>query len=184
MSERQRILMQPQVDPSAIDYMLKSTAVTLVCSVVGIFLLPIVLPLTWWYYHRYYANLRVVLTTRDLQIDRGVWNREEKRIPLEKITDLATFQGPIMRYLGIKGLRVETAGQSAGPNSALVRIIGLRETEDFRERVLDQRDRIADQDSAPTEPRPAASTDATLALMKEMHDTMLRIEQRLGEQDR
>lgn len=44
--------------------------------------------------------------------------------------------------------------------------------------------RNVDQDSAPTEPRPAASTDATLALMKEMHDTLLRIEQRLGEQDR
>ncbi len=45
-----------------------------------------------------------------------------------------------MRYLGIKQLSVETAGQSStGP---LVKLLGIINAESFRDQVLQQRDRL------------------------------------------
>lgn len=128
----------------------------------------------WLYYRRYFETLDVVLTTRELQVGRGLWTREEKSIPLEKITDLALYQGPLMRWLGLKGLRVETAGQS-GSGSALVQLVGLANPDDFRDAALDQRDKVTER-MAETEPA-AVPPDRTL---QEIHATLLRIEQAMA----
>jgi putative membrane protein len=170
----------------------------LVCTIVGIVVIPIVVPIVVWYQRKQYARLRVYLTTRDLKVHRGVLNREEKAIPLEKITDLAVFQGPIMRHFGLKGIRVETAGQSTGPG-ALVAIIGIEDTDGFHDMVLSQRDRITDADegsgsavahpsgaaarsgvaaAAPVGPGTSAGAGdpAVLAALRDIHDTLRRIE--------
>lgn len=114
----------------------------------------------------------------------------EKTIPLNKITDLAIFHGPIMRWMGLKGLRVETAGQS-GAGSALATVVGIINTDDFRDTVLDQRDHVVQQQPGvsaqddpgrpPADQKPpwkplagdGASADATLI---EIRDTLKRIE--------
>ena len=46
------------------------------------------------------------LTTQSLIVRKGVWNKVERTIPLEKITDLSVAQGPIMRYCGIDRIGV------------------------------------------------------------------------------
>lgn len=140
-----RILREAVIAPSAVRYKVLAAAAGFFGSIVGIPLLPVSIPISYWYWRRYYGNLRVVLTTREIKVNRGVLVREEKSIPLEKITDLAVYQGPIMRWLDLKGIRVETAGQSSGA-SALVSIVGLDDTDGFRDRVLAQRDRITDRD--------------------------------------
>jgi len=128
------------------------------------------LPFVWLYYRRYFETLEVVLTTRELQVSRGLLVREEKSIPLEKITDLALFQGPLMRHLGLKGLRVETAGQS-GDGSALVRLVGIRDVEDFRDAALDQRDKVTERlEEGEVVER------GTDRILDEIHQTLLRIE--------
>lgn len=91
--------------------------------------------------------MSVVLSRRDLIVRRGVWLREEKTIPLEKITDVATNGGPIMRWLGLKGMRIETAGQSGG-QAALVNIAGIHDCDGFRDAVLDQRDKVTEGEEA------------------------------------
>lgn len=182
MSNRQRVLLEPKISDDAIRYHVLGAGLICVITVVGILALPLVIPLTRMYYRRYFERLKVVLTVRDLQIDRGIWVREEKRIPLEKITDLATFQGPVMRYMGLRGLRVETAGQSGAGGAALVSIIGLENTEDFRERVLNQRDRIADKDDEPRSGSASEWSDAaTEKHLADIRDCLLRIEKRLAE---
>jgi putative membrane protein len=182
MANRQRVLLEPKISGAAVRYHVLSTTLACVFTIVGILVLPLVIPLAWMYYQRYFDRLKVVLTVRDLQIDRGVLVREEKRIPLEKITDLATFQGPVMRFMGLRGLRVETAGQSGGAGGALVRIIGLENTEDFRERVLNQRDRVADRDNEPSARPTSESTDTmTDKHLTDIRDCLLRIEKRLAE---
>ena len=184
---KQRILQEATIAPNAIRYNMLSMTVALAVTIVGIPLMLIILPITKWYWTRYYANLKVVLTTRELKVHRGILNREEKSIPLEKITDLAVFQGPIMRYMNLKGIRVETAGQSSGMG-ALVRIIGIHETDDFRDLVLTQRDRITDSDAGET-PAPAApqadkaGADATLAVLEDIRDTLRRLEARMSSSD-
>lgn len=64
-------------------------AATLAATIVGILplpiVLPIVLPIAWWYYRRFYATLEVVLTSRELQVSRGVLHRQEQSIPLVRI---------------------------------------------------------------------------------------------------
>lgn len=142
-----RILREAVIASSAARYKVMAAAAGFAGSIVGIPLLPLSIPISYWYWNRYYANLRVLLTTREIKVHRGVMVREEKSIPLEKITDLAVYQGPIMRRLDLKGIRVETAGQSSG-GSALVSIVGVDDTDGFRDQVLAQRDRITDRDDA------------------------------------
>ena len=91
---------------------------------------------------RIIASWSATLTTRSLIVRKGVFNKVERTIPLEKITDLSASQGPIMRYCGLKRLGVETAGQSTGAQGgSLVSLIGIQDTDDFRAAVLAQRDR-------------------------------------------
>jgi putative membrane protein len=195
---QERILKEATFSPDVVRYFGMATGVGLACTLVGIPLIPIVVPITIWYWRKQYARMRVYLTTRDLKVHRGVLIREEKAIPLEKITDLAVFQGPVMRHFGLKGIRVETAGQSAGPG-ALVSIIGIEDTDGFRDLVLAQRDRITDVDDGPgfvgageggtgsarlEDARPSraagsrsAADPALLAALRDIHDTLRRIEE-------
>lgn len=90
--------------------------------------------------------------------------------------------GPIMRRLGLRGLSVETAGQS-GPGS-LFKLVGIEGTEEFRAAVLAQRERIAGSGGASSTASSAGAAAGEAAvesgkLLAEIRDTLLRIEQRL-----
>jgi len=162
MRARPKVLREAGIAPNAVRYHLLGWAMLVVT-------LPL-LPFVWLYYRRYFETLEVVLTSRELQVSRGLLVREEKSIPLEKITDLALFQGPLMRRLGLKGLRVETAGQS-GDGSALVRLIGIQDVDDFRDAALDQRDKVTERlDEGEVVER------GTDRILDEIHKTLLRIE--------
>jgi putative membrane protein len=180
----ERVLVEAAIAPNAVRYQVLAATAGLAVSIAGILFLPVVVPLVYWYYGRFYRNLRVVLTTRDLKVHRGILIREEKAIPLEKITDLAVVQGPIMRRMGLKAIKVETAGQSSGPSSALVNIVGLADTDGFRDLVLRQRDRIAEREDAATpaaaSPAPTAEA-ALLETLRDIRDTLRRIESGLKE---
>ena len=86
-----------------------------------------------------------------------------------------------MRYLGLEALSVETAGQSS--QGALVKLIGIVETRQFRAAILRQRDVVAA--GLAEGPRPS---DSSLALSKlpsedllvDIRDSLRRIEQHLG----
>jgi len=98
-------------------------------------------------------------------------------VPLEKITDLGQHQGPIMRHLNLQGLSVETAGQS-GPGS-LVRLVGIEDTDGFRDAVLDQRDALMGRGQAAVAP-PVAVADSGADqpnTLQEIRDSLLRIEE-------
>lgn len=178
MTQATRILQVAEISPNAVRYSLLTVTAVLAMTLVLIPLIPIILPFCWWYYHRYYATLEVVLTSRELQVSRGVLVRREQSIPLEKVTDLALVQGPIMRRMNIKGLRVETAGQTSGPG-ALVQLIGIVDTDAFRDLALDQRDKVTDAAVPDDEDLPAGSAE----VLAEIKDVLVRIERRLGERN-
>jgi putative membrane protein len=187
---KERILNEATFSRSAVTYHVVPLGILLCITIIGIPVALVIVPLIMLYYQAYYRRLRVILTSRDLKVHRGILNIEEKSIPLEKITDLAVFQGPIMRYFGLKGIRIETAGQSSGLG-ALVSVIGIEETDAFRDMVLSQRDRIADRDDADsTPPRTAASAPVAsatsdgelLQTMRDVRDTLGRIEELLRNQ--
>jgi putative membrane protein len=87
----------------------------LVVTVVGI---PLVLltPLLMPFINKRFNALSCEMTEKFLKVCKGVIVKTEKNVPLEQITDLGIVERPIMRWLGIKQLSVETAGQSSqGP---------------------------------------------------------------------
>jgi putative membrane protein len=112
-------------------------------------------------------NWSCSLTTRSLHVKKGVLNKIEKTVPLEKITDLQMSQGWIMRRFDLRTIAVETAGQS-GPGS-LISLMGIKDTERFRRDVLDQRDRMGGE----TASAPTASDDGrTDPVLIEIRDSL------------
>jgi putative membrane protein len=184
---RERVLKTAELASAAVWYQVLALAAVLAATVVGIVALPVVVPVALWYWSRYYQRLSVVLTSRELKVRRGILMTEEKSVPLEKITDLAVYHGPIMRRMGLKGIKVETAGQSSGP-MALIRIVGIVDTDGFRDLVLQQRDRITDRDDAAGAPpaahdRPPATDPALMEAVTEIRDLLRRIDASLTRRD-
>lgn len=186
------ILREAVFDQRFVVYTLVATTIVLTLTCVGILILPIYLPIAAWLHKKQLAHMRLVLTQRSLKVERGVLNRVEKTIPLDKITDLALFQGPIMRHYELEGLRVETAGQTSAAGAALVNMIGVIDARPFREAVLAQRDALqgklpaAPQATSPagvaqSSPGEAAASSEQVELLRELRDAVVRIEKRLDE---
>lgn len=133
---RDPVLLRGVFDPKIKTYMLLQFLFVLLVTVFGILLIPVVM----WVINKHYNALSCEMTEKFLKVRKGIIVKTEKNVPLEQITDLGIVEGPVMRYLGIKQLSVETAGQSStGP---LVRLLGVIDAETFRDQVLQQRDRL------------------------------------------
>jgi putative membrane protein len=106
----------------------------------------IVLALFWclwlgrWLPQRQAEALRYWLDGSTLRVDGGVYFLQRKAIPLNRITDLILVQGPMMRWAGIWGLRVQTAGTGNGIPEA--KLIGLREPEKVRDLLIQARNQV------------------------------------------
>lgn len=187
-TRRYKVLREASFDPKLPTYLMLSGLIPLVVLIVTI-------PLAVIYYivgkliiDKYIERLSCTLTERTLEIRKGLLNRVESTIPLEKITDLQMVQGPIMRYLGLHGFKVETAGQSSGPGGHLVSMIGIVNAHDFREAVLDQRDAVSEgrarSKPAEAEPAPASMGGGdVVGVLTDIRASLHRIEQRLEHRD-
>lgn len=180
----ERVLRRAEFDPKVRTYWLLSGAWILVVSIVGIPLLPVWFAIGRAVTGRYLRHLSCVLTEKTLQVGKGALTRVEKTVPLDQITDLGIVQGPIMRYLGLEALSVETAGQSA--EGALVKLVGVVDSRPFRDAVLTQRDAL-DTASTGTGPLsagpPATGQPSSDELLCDIRDTLHRIEHHLAEGD-
>ena len=161
------------------SYWLLSGSLVLVVTLIGIPLLPFWLLMGHWATERYLQHMSCILTERSLKMSKGMFVRQEKTVPLDKITDVSLVEGPIMRYLDLQAVKIETAGSSAG---AFLTIVGIENTREFRDAVLDRRDtvveRMSEASDAGTLPVPQ-TTSGDAALLTEIRDALLRIESRL-----
>ena len=190
-----KILAEATFDPKLKIYLFFNAAFVMAVTCVGI---PLLLP--WAIFGmlwatKYFESLACQLTETELIVRKGVWFRQEKTIPLEKITDMAMHEGPIQRAFGFCALKVETAGSSAPQGAADAGLVGIIDPEKFRDAVLDQRDalsasggRAASRSSAPAGTEVAAGAasgnpDETLAVLGEIRDTLRRIEVRLADRE-
>ena len=183
MSDHQ-VLWEAEFNSNVKKYWLLAPVILFTCLIVTIPIAILYYVIASFFVDRYLANMSCTLTERTLDIKKGIWNKTESTIPLEKITDLQMFQGPIMRYFDLHGFKVETAGQSAGAGGALVNMIGIVDTVGFRKAVLAQRDRLHDRDTG-SAPRPAShdvgveTSSEQVEILREMRDTLARIETHL-----
>ncbi len=176
------ILLDAEFDPRVKSYWVWAPVMLLTVLIVTIPIAILYAIIARSFTGRYLANIHCTLTERTLDIKKGIWNKTESTIPLEKITDLQLFQGPIMRYFGIHGFKVETAGQTSEPGGALVNLVGIIDTKGFRKAVLDQRDKMhsgaGSMPAMPITQSPAAVTGdpKTAQLLTEIRDSLHRIE--------
>ncbi|MCB1094097.1 MAG: PH domain-containing protein [Verrucomicrobiae bacterium] len=176
----EKIILRATFNPKVKTYWLISSTLVLVSTIVGIPLLIIWLPLAYVFAERYLQSLECVLTDRAVKLKSGVWNKIEKTIPLDKVTDLGLAQGPIMRALGIERVTVETAGSSSP--GALASVIGINNGRAFRDAVLQQKELLSttqhQRDTGVTTVVPAGQNEEQLQLLREIRDCLWRIEQR------
>ncbi|MGI2168858.1 PH domain-containing protein [Shewanella sp. MF05960] len=156
-------------------YWLVSGALLISVSIVGIPLLLLWFPLGLWATKRYIANMSAELTPQKLIVRKGLLTRTENTVPLDKITDMALIQGPLMRVFGIHKLTVETAGQSG--MGSLINLVGVVDVQAFREKVLLQKSLLTERQSTVVDN--VDIDQLLLENLQQMNATLLRIEQAL-----
>ena len=143
-------------------------------TVVGIPFIPFMLLFTLWYYPEYLRRISARLTTNAVEIRKGVFFRKEATIPLNRITDVRLHDDPVMRHYGLRGLRVETAGQSGQDSSSEGDLVGVVDAVEFRDLILRQRQKVLSGEE--TRPEAAAPTGAVPELLTEIRDILARME--------
>lgn len=123
----------------------------------------------------YIKTLKYRLSEDDLRLDSGVFWKRRKVIPLHKITNVNTLQGPFERWFALGHLNVQTAGHGAS-TSPEGRLVGLKEFEKIKEEVM-QKVRLVKSATAATEDRPRERTEQEL--LKEMLEVLSRIEKNM-----
>ncbi len=174
MTSHSNIIQTAEFNPKIKTYFLLSVAFILTISIVGI---PI---LILWFLgagqyvsRRFYENLKCKLTEHHLEFKKGVLFKVEKTIPLENIQDLTFIENPLLKYLDLRILKIETAGQS-NPHGSDMKLIGIINSAEFKEKVLHQRELLKTDkrtDNRPTE----SSNDQIVSLLQEIKDILNEI---------
>lgn len=178
----ENVLITARFDPRLPKYWLLQAVVGLAITLVGIPLILPVLVLGPVLFKKWYEALECDLTDRSLHIRRGVVFRKEKNIPLDKIQDIGTTEGPLLRRFGLAKMRIETAGQTA-QGMADAQLVGIVDMLAFRDAVLEQRDLVSGfgRPQAPKTEAAPTTAEGGDEVLREIRDTLLRIEKRLDE---
>jgi len=177
---RDSILLKAQFDPRLETYFMLQALFGLAVTFLGILLVPV------WYFlgkpihKKQFDALECELTERTLNFRKGFLFRVQKNVPLDKITDLALREGPILRYMGLCALTVETAGGSAATGAGQMVLVGIIEPIEFRNTVLAQRDKVSlGHMVAPVAQAGVGEGDVAgpnAAILGEIRDSLSRIE--------
>ena len=163
-------MMAVEFDRKIIIYWWMSANLGLLFSVVGIILMPIWIPFGWLVHQKQYEHMSGALTERSLNMRMGWMFKKQQNIALDKLTDVSIHEGPILKMFGVVRMQFETAG------AAPFILTGVKNSDQFRDLVLQQRDSLV---SAPQQPAP--TTDSSDVLV-EIRDILTKIESKLSEE--
>ena len=169
-------ILEARFDPGISGHGTLVISLILLVSLFGALLIPLWLLVSRWYYPEYLRRLSARLTTQAVEIRKGVFFRKESTIPLNRITDVRLHDGPIMRRYGLRGLRVETAGQAGQHAGSEGDLIGIIDAVAMRDAILRQRQKVLSGEPSPDAVSPSTG-DAQL--LTEIRDILARIEGRL-----
>ena len=180
MSVTGETILEAEFDPGIAGHGRWVVSLFLVITVAGILLIPFWLLFSLWYWPEYLRRLSARLTTQAVEIEKGVFFRKESTIPLNRITDVRLHDGPIMRWYGLRGLRVETAGQAGQSAGSEGDLVGIIDAPAMRDAILRQRQSVLGGEQSPA-PTPAAAPAAGDAqLLGEIRDILASIDGKLG----
>jgi len=170
MGNETNIIKKAEFNPKIKSYILLVVSFFLLISIAGIPILIVwFLGLGQHISRRFYENLECQLTTRHLEFKKGVLFKVEKTIPLENIQDLTFIENPLLKYLDLRILKIETAGQS-NPKSSDMKLIGIIDSGNFKEQVLNQREVI--QSNSKNNSQSISSNEKTNILLEEIRDLL------------
>jgi len=182
----EEVLAVAEFDERLPTYFMLQALFAMLVTIVFIPLIPFWLILGMPLHKKQYAALSAVLTRRSLKIEGGVLVKTQKSVPLDKITDLALNEGPILRHFGLCSLKIETAGGGQSTATGFASLVGVKDAIGFRDRVLAQRDAIVfgeDGSNAVSETRRASAPTAAgtgdadaAAVLTDIRDSLRRIE--------
>ncbi|MCE2463393.1 MAG: PH domain-containing protein [Dehalococcoidia bacterium] len=167
-------LYEARFDPKIASHGRVMVALWCLVAVAGILLIPFMLLFSLWYYPEYLRRISARLTTHAVEIRKGVFFRKESTIPLNRITDVRLHDGPVMRYYGLRGIRLETAGQSGQSASSEGDLVGVIDAVEFRDLILRQRQKVLGSGEAL--PAPAGPAGPAPEILTEIRDILARIE--------
>lgn len=87
-----------------------------------------------YWVHLYYQSMSYELHDDEMRWKRGVWFRTTGIVPYNRITNLDLMQGPVMRWLNISTLSIQTAGYS-GQAVPEIRIEAIEHADELRELI-------------------------------------------------
>jgi membrane protein YdbS with pleckstrin-like domain len=100
-----------------------------------------------WLPKKQAENLRYWLDGSTLRVDSGVYFLKRKSIPLDRVTDVALVQGPLLRWCDLWALHIQTAGMG-GHSVAEAILYGLDKPEEIRDELIKVRDQAARRSTA------------------------------------
>ena len=132
----------------------------------------------------YYESMFYELHGDELRWRRGVWFRTTGIVPYNRITNLDLKQGPLMRWLNISTISIQTAGYS-GQAVPEIRIEAIEHAEELREllrnavRSCSSAGDGTGTGSAPTvvAAEPVANTGTSLLILDELKKIRALLEQ-------
>ncbi|MCF7560889.1 PH domain-containing protein [Sabulilitoribacter multivorans] len=167
------IIKKAVFSPNIKTYILIVVSLLLLITIISIPILIIwFLGLGQYISKRYYENLECQLNNRHLEFKKGVLFRVEKTIPLENIQDLTFIENPLLKYLDLRILKIETAGQS-NPKGSDMKLVGIVDAQEFKEAVLNQREVI--QSRSKENSQSISTSEKTNILLEEIRDLLNEI---------
>jgi hypothetical protein len=118
---------------TVLPFLLSSPADALISAVL-LFCIVVVFVLFFYWVKLYYQSMWYELHEDEMRWKRGVWFRTTGIVPYNRITNLDLKQGPVMRWLNISTLSIQTAGYS-GQAVPEIRIEAIEHAEELRELV-------------------------------------------------
>jgi len=116
---------------TAFSFLLAGTFDPVVCGAILFGVIVIFVLFVVWV-RLYYDSMFYELHGDELRWRRGVWFRTTGIVPYSRITNLDIKQGPVMRWLHISTLAIQTAGYS-GQAVPEIRIEAIEHAEELRE---------------------------------------------------
>ena len=178
-------ILEARFDPMVKKYLCSVIVFISIVTVVGIPFLPFILIFCWWYCPEFFNRMSARLTDSAILVKQGVFFRKEATIPLNRVTDVRLHDDPLMRWCGVRGLKVETAGSSGQNAGSEGDLVGIVDAVAFRDAILRQR-RMAVEGAAQSVAVSAIPTTSSVTplvtneLLAEIRDILSRIEESRG----
>ncbi len=164
-------IMAVEFDRKIITYWWIMANFGLLMTMVGVILMPIWIPFGWFVHKKQYEHMSGALTDRSINMRMGWLFKKQQNIPLDKLTDVSIHEGPILTAFGVVRMQFETAG------AAPFILTGVKNSDEFRDLVLQQRDSMSPIPQQSTSP--AVSSD----VLVEIRDILQEINANLSNEE-